>query len=133
MVTSCCDSTGAAPDGLVANHAYTLLDVKEVGGTRLAKIRNPWSKEGYHGKWSDSDPVWTPSLLKQAGHKIANDGVFFMPFSQFLNKPYFRSTTAAVYQKFAKTQLFKVTQTVEQLSITVNIPSTQVVYFTLEA
>jgi len=66
MVITCCavERNLEAPDGLVNAHAYTLLDVMEVKGTRLAKIRNPWSKEGYKGEWSDDDPRWTPELLK---------------------------------------------------------------------
>ena len=66
MVISCCNVPrgSAAPDGLTNAHAYTLLDVLELKGTRLAKIRNPWSVEGYSGSWSDSDPVWTPALLR---------------------------------------------------------------------
>lgn len=102
MVVSCCSvpRNSNAPDGLQNAHAYTLLDVMEVQGTKLAKMRNPWSREGYSGEWSDSDPRWTPSLLKQVGHTKANDGVFFMPFHNFLNKPYFRSTTVTMYNQF---------------------------------
>lgn len=65
MVISCCEVVGQAPDGLTNAHAYTLLDVVEIpGGHKLAKIRNPWSREGYNGEWSDEDPRWTPELLK---------------------------------------------------------------------
>lgn len=106
MVVSCCTTkskSDPAPDGLVNNHAYTLLDVVEVYGTKLAKLRNPWSTEGYHGAWSDKDERWTPELLELLGHKIGNDGVFFMPFSQFVNTPYFRSTTVSLYRDFANT------------------------------
>jgi len=115
MVVSCCDvpSGSAAPDGLQNAHAYTLLDVIDLDGTKLAKIRNPWSVEGYKGAYSDKDSVWTPALLKKAGHKLANDGVFFMPFHQFLNKPYFRSTTAAIYKDFAASKVYAVKQTVK--------------------
>jgi hypothetical protein len=63
MVVSCCDVSGDAPDGLVNNHAYSLLDLVTIQGTKLVKIRNPWGSEGYNGAWSDSDPVWTDSLL----------------------------------------------------------------------
>lgn len=104
----------------------------EIYGTKLAKLRNPWSHEGYHGDWSDKDKRWTPELLKLLNHKIDNDGVFFMPFSKFVNKPYFRSTTVSLYRDFANTKLFKVEQKVEQLFITINVPSKQRVFFTLE-
>jgi len=123
MVVACCYATGDAPDGLVNKHAYTLLDVVDVKGTKLAKLRNPWSAEKYHGPWSDKDERWTPELLKLLNHKIGNDGIFFMPFVNFVNKPYFKSTSVALYREFAKEQLFTVVQKVEQLFITITVPS----------
>lgn len=132
MVTSCCGTKGNAPDGLVNKHAYTLLDVVDVDGHRLAKIRNPWGKEGYNGKWSDSDPVWTPEMLKKAGHTLGNDGVFYMPFQQFIQPGYFKSTAVAIHKPFTQRNLYMVNQEVEQQSLFVTIPSKQVVYFTLE-
>lgn len=103
MVVSCCHTpkkSDPGPNGLVNNHAYTLLDVVNVEGTKLAKLRNPWSAEGYHGPWSDKDKRWTPEVLAKFGHKLANDGIFFMPFHLFVNKPYFRSTTVSLYRDF---------------------------------
>ena len=116
MVVSCCDvPRGAqAPDGLTNAHAYTLLDVINLDGNRLAKIRNPWSVEGYSGAWSDNDSRWTPELMRKAGHTKANDGIFFMPFHQFLSKPYFRSTTANVYKNFRSSNIYKISQTIQQ-------------------
>lgn len=103
MVVGCCQARGAAPDGLVNGHAYTLLDVIELEGTQLAKMRNPWSKEGYNGPWSDQDSRWTPALLKKVGHTKANDGVFFIPFGNFLKTPYFDRTAVAIYKDFGNT------------------------------
>jgi len=135
MVISCCDvpRNSRAPDGLQNAHAYTLLDLIDLEGTKLVKIRNPWSTEGYNGAWSDEDSRWTPALLKKAGHVKAKDGVFFMPFHQFLNAPYFRSTTAAIYKNFKSSFVYNVKQTVQQKSITITVPSRQVVYVTLES
>jgi len=43
MTTPCCNSA-SGPDGLISGHAYTLLDVLQLStGTKLAKVRNPWS------------------------------------------------------------------------------------------
>jgi len=122
MVVSCCatlSKSDAAPDGLINNHAYSLLDVFDVHGTKLAKLRNPWSTENYHGEWSDKDPRWTPEVLKMVGHKLDNDGVFHMPFHKFFSKPYFRSTTVSLYRDFKSTKLYTVEQKVEQLFMTV--------------
>lgn len=120
MVVSCCVVEGnnptnsrkdtSAPDGLQNAHAYSLLDVITIQGTQLVKIRNPWSAEGYKGAWSDKDTKrWTAANLKAANHKLANDGIFFMPLAQFLRPPYFRSTVAAITHKWTKVQNFKVT------------------------
>lgn len=114
MVTACCDISGTAPDGLTNNHAYSLLNVVEVGGYKLAKLRNPWSSEGYNGKFSDKDSVWTPALLKAANHKLANDGIFYMPFHQFISPGYFRSTSVAVYNNAFTQTSYTIKQTVKQ-------------------
>lgn len=41
-------------DGLLVNHAYGLLDVKQVGGTKLLRVRNPWGEGEWRGRWSDN-------------------------------------------------------------------------------
>ena len=52
-------------DGLVSGHAYSLLDVaelKDASGNvahKIAKMRNPWSSEGYNGAFSDESSLWT--------------------------------------------------------------------------
>ncbi len=61
-----CTSTKADEEskkmGLVANHAYTLIGVKEVeylGKTiRLVKIRNPWGYKEWNGEWSDGKFIY---------------------------------------------------------------------------
>lgn len=75
----------ANSDGLSYGHAYTVLGVKQLDdGTRLVKIRNPWGAELYKGKFSDSSGRWTKETLKEAGHTQADDGVFFMLFSDYM-------------------------------------------------
>merc|ERR1712241_702068 len=39
--------------GLVGGHVYSLMDMKEVHGQYLLKIRNPWGTGEWLGKWSD--------------------------------------------------------------------------------
>ena len=43
--------------GITQGHVYTILDVHEVGGQKLLRIRNPWGFEQYNSKWSDDDSV----------------------------------------------------------------------------
>lgn len=88
--------------GLSGSHAYSLLSVHALvaeGGsyrlaqgrerlhskTRLVKLRNPWGRFEWKGKWSDDDPRWTPEL-EEALQKTDNpeDGIFFIPWRDFL-------------------------------------------------
>lgn len=53
--------------GLVGNHSYGLLDVREVtladGSTeKLVKLRNPWGDFEWNGDWGDESDLWTPEL-----------------------------------------------------------------------
>lgn len=62
MVTGCCNDNKVYK-GISTRHAYSLLDLVHLSnGVRLAKIRNPWGSEKYHGEYSDSSPLWTPAL-----------------------------------------------------------------------
>ena len=39
--------------GILQRHAYSLVDMKEVAGYRLVRIRNPWGQGEWTGPWSD--------------------------------------------------------------------------------
>lgn len=87
---------------MITGHAYTLLDVVDLysrGQVKhtLAKLRNPWGAESYHGKWSDKDfDSWTREWRKQVNLKRADDGIFYMPYDNFLN--YYEWIAAAIYK-----------------------------------
>ena len=90
MTSSCCRNGpgGEQPStyGLISGHAYTLLDVVDLeGGPTLAKLRNPWSSESYHGPWSDSDSRWTAAWKEQVNLVVADDGIFFMDYDEYLS------------------------------------------------
>lgn len=53
--------------GLVAAHAYTLLDVGEAHGKKYVELRNPWA-------------------VVESGHDRKADGVFRMPFDEFCRR-----------------------------------------------
>jgi len=52
---------GFDPDpstGLLVNHAYSVLHLKEVGALKFVKVRNPWGQGVWTGDWSDSWSKW---------------------------------------------------------------------------
>ena len=86
--------------GLVSDHAYAVLQAREVNttrggekGERLLQLRNPWGHLEWTGDWSDKSSLWTPLLKKKLGYVDADDGSFFMSFEDYLS--YYRSTTIA--------------------------------------
>lgn len=46
-------------------------------------MRNPWGNETYHGPWSDASSEWSDDLRDEAGHEIANNGIFFIPVENY--------------------------------------------------
>jgi len=82
------------PDGLVNGHAYSLLSVEQFDSIRLVKLRNPHGpgapghSTDWNGPWSDSSDLWTknPDIALSVGHQKANDGIFWMEFSDFADR-----------------------------------------------
>eukprot|EP00007_Cunea_sp_BSH-02190019_P009468 CAMPEP_0174235338 /NCGR_PEP_ID=MMETSP0417-20130205/4814_1 /TAXON_ID=242541 /ORGANISM="Mayorella sp, Strain BSH-02190019" /LENGTH=879 /DNA_ID=CAMNT_0015313829 /DNA_START=69 /DNA_END=2708 /DNA_ORIENTATION=- len=78
--------------GLYCGHAYAVIDAKIVNGrTRLIRLRNPWGKKEWKGKWSDKSSDWTPALRAELSHEDADDGAFWMEFGDYLR--YFTKLT----------------------------------------
>ena len=91
--------------GIIAGHAYSILDVFEIDkartkkprkSSRLLRIRNPWGNYEWNGKWCDnSEEVLKnkENILKVLNKKYKdtsekidfskNDGTFLMRFSDF--------------------------------------------------
>lgn len=72
------------PNGLLQNHAYSIIHCEDVKEARLMRIRNPWGRGEWNGPWADNTKEWTPQLLKQFNYTFENDGTFFMRFEDFL-------------------------------------------------
>lgn len=71
--------------GIVPGHAYTLIAAREItnkdGDTeRLVKLRNPWKRGEWNGKYSDADDAWTDELKEELEWSDENDGIFWMTF-----------------------------------------------------
>jgi hypothetical protein len=79
-----------ASDGVVKGHAYSLLAVNEFEHkgkiVKLLKLRNPWGRHEWNGAWSDKSSEWTPELDAMLDHTNEDDGTFFIPFNDMLNK-----------------------------------------------
>ena len=78
------DSEKPMPNGLVAGHAYGIQQVRQTSQNEvLVQLRNPWGQGEWKGAWCDSDPRWTPEMMREMGHTSANDGMFWMRIEDF--------------------------------------------------
>ena len=91
--------------GIISGHAYSILDVFEIPKprskkprkeSRLLRIRNPWGKYEWNGKWCDNseEVIKNKEYIEEALKKkyadtsekidfTKNDGAFLMRFSDF--------------------------------------------------
>ena len=82
--------------GLVPGHAYAVLDVQNVCGLRLMKVKNPWARKPWKGRFSQQDSSsWTPALKSALGLKeselnqMSSKGIFWIEFTDC--RTYFKS------------------------------------------
>lgn len=89
--------------GLLARHAYSLIDALEIknprakkdGRHRLIRLRNPWGQREWQGKWSDKSPEMEANLelIKRVINRLeeeerfdpenSEDGSFLMCFKDW--------------------------------------------------
>jgi hypothetical protein len=70
--------------GLAPGHAYTVIDLVEINGEKVMRLRNPWGNGEYTGDWSDSSKKWTSELKKKYNFVKKDDGDFYMAYEDFL-------------------------------------------------
>lgn len=87
-------ATASNPDlravGLVGNHAYSILDCREVraahlenGRVRLLRVRNPHGVGEWNGAWSDKSAHWS-QVVSSAERTGVNDGTFWIDLTSFI-------------------------------------------------
>jgi len=75
-------------EGLRKGHAYTVLQVADIGQAKLIKLRNPWAFWEWEGDWSDTSEKWTPELREQLSVVKEDDGCFWMCCEDFVKHFY---------------------------------------------
>ncbi|ENN80201.1 hypothetical protein YQE_03371, partial [Dendroctonus ponderosae] len=70
--------------GLRPRHAYSLLDVRDLEGHRLMKLRNPWGHFVWKGDWCDNSTLWTMNLHSELMPEGPQDGTFWISFNDML-------------------------------------------------
>ncbi|KAJ9577900.1 hypothetical protein L9F63_025238, partial [Diploptera punctata] len=70
--------------GLQLHHAYSILDVKDVHGLHMMRLRNPWGCSSWKGDWSDSSPKWTEELKNELLPHESSSGIFWICFDDVL-------------------------------------------------
>ncbi|KAL4452901.1 hypothetical protein ABPG74_002466 [Tetrahymena malaccensis] len=81
--------------GLVSSHAYSLLGaytLEDAQKTKIIKLRNPWGKDKWKGRFSRKDDKFWESVDKQWKKKIGyqkskdDEGIIFMHFDDFFQQ-----------------------------------------------
>eukprot|EP00434_Breviolum_minutum_P040447 symbB.v1.2.035941.t1/scaffold4958.1/size32436/3 len=76
-------------DGIVPNHAYSVLRCVQVGEFKMLCMRNPWRYHEWNGRWSDGSEEWEehPEVAEALQKETDNDGIFWMEFSDWKSVP----------------------------------------------
>jgi hypothetical protein len=90
LAASICHAGGEAehrrPDGLIEQHAYSVLTSISVGDLQLIKLRNPWGSDAeWRGAWSDNSDLWQrhANIAQALDFRKAADGIFWMDWHDF--------------------------------------------------
>jgi hypothetical protein len=91
-------ATGGGTDlkqvGLSANHAYSIVDAREVtqmsgDQVQLLRIRNPHGQGEWNGEWSDTSSQWASVIScsqqsQELERSAVDDGCFWMELTKFV-------------------------------------------------
>ena len=95
-----------ASEGIWNNHAYGILDVREIKGLKLVRIRNPWGEGEWKGAFADEDEEWDKhrGLKDELNYEFGRDGTWWMTYEDWLkhyNKLYVGRVFSEKWQKYS--------------------------------
>jgi hypothetical protein len=73
-------------DGIWNNHAYGIMDIRDIKGLRLIRIRNPWGEGEWKGTFGDEDEEWDKhrGLKDELNYEFGKDGTWWMAFDDWV-------------------------------------------------
>lgn len=73
-------------DGIYQGHAYLILDVRNLDGNKIIKLRNPHGNQSKESEldWCDDSPKWTKRLKGLINEEFGEDGAFWMSLDDFV-------------------------------------------------
>ena len=75
-------------------------------------VKNPWGRTEWNGPWSDGSKEWTAEALKELQFTFGDDGIFWIPYEDFLRR----------YDRIWRTRLFGPDWNVSQHWATIQVP-----------
>jgi hypothetical protein len=92
--------------GILYNHAYGIMDIRDVDGLCLIRIRNPWGHGEWTGKFADEDEAWDDhkGLKEKLNYVFNNDGTWWMKFEDWCvnyNKMYICKIFPSTWSQFS--------------------------------
>lgn len=96
----------AENSGILLNHAYGVLDIRDVDGLQLIRIRNPWGNVEWTGKFADEDEAWDDhkGLKEKLNYVFKDDGTWWMRYEDWCvhyNKFYICKIFPSTWQQFS--------------------------------
>lgn len=84
-------------------------------------LHNPWGTLEWKGDWAKGDKRWTKSVINQTGCVLKTNGLFYIPFQQFLK--FFKATTITKNEPSYKSSSINLPSAYAVVSVTLDEPS----------